>query len=204
MGKSLNFKPRKADLAVIGAMVILVAGLKFMGINEIPENSLVENIQLIVLFVGIIFCFLTRNNPAYKTVNRFIAMILALMFLREISYGRCIFCQVNGNPHVFYSWEHYKYGYLVHFFVGIYIALIAIYGIMNEIWLKIWDAIRNVKFPVFSTLLVIICVALQLYAEKVTKSTFTEEIAELAIYSVIISTIYYYNNILSAPKVDKI
>lgn len=204
MGKSLNFKPRMADIAIIVATIALVAILKIMGINDIPENSLIENIQLVVLFIVIIFCFLTRNNPTYKTLNKFIAMILALMFLREISYGRCIFCQINGNPHEFYPWKHYKYGYLAHIFVGIYIAIIALYGIINRIWLKAWNAIQNVKFPVFSTIIVMICLTFQLYAEKVTKSTFTEEIAELTIYAVITSVIFYYNNILSTQKIDKI
>ena len=55
----MNFKLRMADIAVIIITAALVAVLKMLGINEIPENSLVENVQLIALFVGIVFCFLT-------------------------------------------------------------------------------------------------------------------------------------------------
>ena len=189
-----------ADIAVIVITAAFVAILKLMGINEIPENSLVENIQLIALFVGIVFCFLTRNNTEYKTMNRFIAMILFLMFLREISYGRCIFCQIDGNPHEFYPWKHYKYGYLAHVFVGLYIAIIALYGIINKIWLSAWNALKTVKFPVISAILAIISVIIQLYAEKVAASTFIEEIAELSLYMLIASVIYYYNKILTIKK----
>jgi len=167
MKNLLNLKPRMADIAVIVITAAFVAVLKLMGINEIPENSLVENIQLIALFVGIVFCFLTRNNPEYKTMNRFIAMILFLMFLREISYGRCIFCQIDGNPHEFYPWKHYKNGYLAHVFVGIYIAIIALYGIINKIWLSAWNALKTVKFPVISAVLTIISVIITLLGEKV-------------------------------------
>ena len=189
-----------ADIAVIVITAAFVAVLKLMGINEIPENSLVENILLIALFVGIVFCFLTRNNTEYKTMNRFIAMILFLMFLREISYGRCIFCQIDGNPHEFYPWKHYKYGYLAHVFVGLYIAIIALYGIINKIWLSAWNALKTVKFPVISAVLAIITVIIQLYAEKVAASTFIEEIAELSLYMLIASVIYYYNKILTIKK----
>ena len=189
-----------AEIAVIVITAAFVAVLKLMGINEIPENSLVENILLIALFVGIVFCFLTRNNTEYKTMNRFIAMILFLMFLREISYGRCIFCQIDGNPHEFYPWKHYKYGYLAHVFVGLYIAIIALYGIINKIWLSAWNALKTVKFPVISAVLAIITVIIQLYAEKVAASTFIEEIAELSLYMLIASVIYYYNKILTIKK----
>lgn len=196
----MNFKLRMADIAVIIITAALVAVLKMFGINEIPENSLVENVQLIALFVGIVFCFLTRNNPNYKAMNTFIAMILILMFLREISYGRCIFCQIDGNPHEFYPWKHYKYGYLANVFIGLYIAAIAIYGIVNKIWLKAWNALKTVKFPIISVVLAIISVIIQLYAEKVAESTFIEEIAELSLYMLIASVIYYYNKCISTSK----
>ena len=48
--KNFTLKPRVADFAVIVVTAALVCVLKFMGITEIPENSLVENIQLIALF----------------------------------------------------------------------------------------------------------------------------------------------------------
>lgn len=136
------------------------------------------------------------KNPEFKALNTFFALILFLMFLREISYGRCIFCWIDGNPHEFYRWSHYKYGYLAHVVVGLYIASIAIYGIINKLWFVAIKALKTVKFPVVSTLLAIGGVACQLYAEKVNGSTFTEEIAELAIYLVITAVIYYYNGIL--------
>lgn len=192
--KNFTLKPRVADFAVIVITAVLVCVLKFMGITEIPENSLVENIQLLALFGGILVCFFTRNNPEYKTLNRFLAMILILMFLREISYGRCIFCQIDGNPHEFYPWKHYKYGYLAHVFIGGYIAAIALYGIINKVWLSAFNALKSVKFPVISTVLAIFAIVIQLYAEKVTKSTFVEEISELSIYIIIATVIYYYNN----------
>lgn len=74
------------------------------------------------------------------------------MFLREISYGRRIFYQIDDNPHEFYSWKHYKHGYLAHLFVGLYIAAIALYGIINKVWISIFEALKAVKFPVLAPL----------------------------------------------------
>lgn len=190
-------KPSKFDVIVILFILALVIILKLIGVNDIPENSLVENFQLIILGGGGIYCLIQKaKNPEYSALNTFFALVLFLMFLREISYGRCIFCQIDGNPHEFYRWSHYKYGYLVHVAVGIYIALIALYAIIKQVWFSAFKALKTVKFPLISTLIAIVGVAFQLYAEKVSSNTFTEEIAELAIYMVIASVLYYYNSIL--------
>lgn len=198
--KNFTFKLRLADIAVIIGTALLVVILKLIGVTEIPENSLVENIQLIALCVGILFCFFTRNNPEYKTLNRFIAMILVLMFLRELSYGRCIFCKIDGNPHEFYSWKHYQYGYLAHIFVGLYIAAVVIYGFVNKIFIQAWNALTTVKFPVISAILAVISIISTFYGEKVVSSSFVEEIAELSVYSIIACVIFYYNDVLSKPN----
>ena len=198
--KNFTFKLRLADIAVIIGTALLVVILKLIGVTEIPENSLVENIQLIALSVGIFFCFFTRNNPEYKTLNRFIAMILVLMFLRELSYGRCIFCKIDGNPHEFYSWKHYQYGYLAHIFVGLYIAAVVIYGFVNKIFIQAWNALTTVQFPVISAILAVISIISTFYGEKVVDSSFVEEIAELSVYSIIACVIFYYNDVLSKPN----
>lgn len=192
-----EIKPSKSDVIILLAIFALITVLKLIGVNEIPENSLVENFQLIVLGGGGIFCLLMRaKNPEFKALNTFFALVLFLMFLREISYGRCIFCWVDGNPHEFYKWSHYRYGYLAHVIVGLYIAATAIYAIVNKLWFSAFKALKTVKFPVTSTLLAVCGIVCQLYAEKVNGSTFVEEIAELAIYLIITAVIYYYNSIL--------
>ncbi len=195
--EKITFKPTKIDFLVVLFILILTISLKILGVTEIPENSLVENFQLIVLGLGAVYCFIQKKyNPDYKVINTFFAMILILMFLREISYGRCIFCQIDGNPNEFYKWSHYKYGYLVHFAVALYIAYIAIYAIINKIRISAVNALQSVKFPFVSFLLTLFAVAVQLYSEKVGVSTFNEEISELAMYLLITGVIYYYNSIL--------
>lgn len=193
----LEIKPQKSDLIIVFAILFLVIILKLIGINDIPENSLVENFQLIVLGAGGIYCLMQRaKNPEFKALNTFFALVLFLMFMREISYGRCIFCWIDGNPHEFYKWSHYKYGYLVHVFIGLYIAAIAIYAIVNKLWFAAYKALCNVKAPVITFLLTVISLIVQLYSEKVGVSTFNEEISELAMYLLISAAIYYYNSCL--------
>ena len=127
-------------------------------------------------------------------------MILVLMFFRELSYGRCIFCKIDGNPHEFYSWKHYQYGYLAHIFVGLYIAAVVIYGFVNKIFIQAWNALTTVKFPVISAILAVISIISTFYGEKVVDSSFVEEIAELSVYSIIACVIFYYNDVLSKPN----
>lgn len=193
----VEFRPRIADVILVVAMVLLIMLLKFFGINEIPENSLVENMQLVVLALATIYCLVQRKkNPEYGAINTLFAMILFLMVMREISYGRCIFCQVDGNPHEFYSWSHYKYGYLANIIVLLYVAVTAAYAFVHKFWLKVYEALKTIKFPFVSAILLIVGIAFTLCGEKVLGSTFIEENAEFLTYCTIFTMLYYYNSLL--------
>lgn len=48
-----EIKPSKSDVVILFAIFALVVVLKLIGVTEIPENSLVENFQLIILGGGV-------------------------------------------------------------------------------------------------------------------------------------------------------
>lgn len=181
---------------VIGMSLVIIL-LKLYGINEIPENSLVENIQVIVLAFATVYClYQRRKNPEYKAINTFFAMVLFLMTMRELSYGRCIFCCVEGSTSEFYPWSYYKYGYLANIVVLLYVAAFSAYGLINEIWKSIWQALKTVKIPLVSAIILIVAIVAALTGERVFDSTFIEENAEFLAYCTIFTILYYYNSLL--------
>lgn len=180
---------RKVNALMILLFILCVIGAKLLGINDIPENSLLENAQLIALFAGFVLCLKFKNN---KVLFNFGAMIIFLMIMRELSYGRCIFCQLPDNPHDFYPWSHYKYGFLAHVFVGIYIAASCLYAIVKKVWIDVKDVLTKAKFPVWDFLILGSFTLVQLYAESGIHNTCLEEIAEFMMYSVIFCFVYYY------------
>ena len=117
-----------------------------------------------------------------------------------MSYGRVIFCAVPDNPHEFYKWSHYKYGWLAHVFIGIYIGAGVLWALLNKIWLDIIDIFKNVKIPVITFLIAFAAIIVQLYSEKHLENTIIEETAELIIYCTALSLVLIYYNKLNKEE----
>lgn len=190
----LNFQ--KTDILAFLAIAFSIVYIKIFNLTEIPENSFLENLSLIPLISGIFICWKAKDC---KTFFKVVSLIFFLMIMRELSYGRVIFCAIPNQPNEFYPWSHYKYGYLAHIFVGIYIFGIFIYGFLNKIWLDIIKIIKKVKLPIWTFLYSFICVFLQIFFERI-GNTVIEETAELALYCLMVSICIIYINKLKNKK----
>lgn len=194
--KYVNFDFKSTAVFILLA-IVAVGGAYLCGVREIEENSLLENTQLIALLAGIYLCLSPKNNKAYKVINILFALIIFLFFMREISYGRVFFAQIPGT-HDFYPWSHYKYGYLAHVFVGIYIAGTVIYAILSKAFVKIREALQKTQIPFWNIVLLFSAIAVQLISEKRYDNTLVEEMMELLMYCIIAFVIYKYNKALKA------
>ncbi len=189
---NFNFKST-AILIVLTVAVIFV--LKLCGINEIPENSLLENTQIIVLAGGGLYCLFSKINKEYKPINIFFALIIFLLAMREISYGRVFFAQIPGTND-FYHWSHYKYGYLAHIIIGLYIAGTFVYALLKKVFIKIWEVLQKTQVPFWNVLLLLTAIPVQMLAEKRFHSTLVEEMTELLMYCLIVYMVVFYNKSL--------
>ena len=185
-----DFNFYKENYIAIVALLVSVVFIKIFNLHEILENSFLENMQLIVLVAGFITSLKAKNH---KIFFNFLAMVIFLMFMREISYGRVLFAHVpNGAPDAFYPWSHYKYGWLAHVIVGIYVTFGVLYALLNKIWVDIVNIISTIKFPVWTFLASFICVVAQLLSEKNWHNSCIEETAEFVLYSLILALILIY------------
>lgn len=185
----IDFKYFKNSMITLTIFAVCLLLLWIFNIDYIPENSLLENIQLIALIAGIAICLKAKNH---KTLFRFGAMVIFLMLMRELSYGRCIFAQMPDNPYMFYPWSHYKYGWLAHVIVGIYIAGSLLYAIINKIWVDIKDVLTKFRFPFWDLVIMAFFTIMQLLGEKALDSTALEETAEFSLYCAIFALVYYF------------
>ena len=72
----IKFDFRMADILLVIGISLFCLLLKLFGINKIPENSLVENIQVIILAFATVYClYQRRKNPEYKAINTFFTML---------------------------------------------------------------------------------------------------------------------------------
>lgn len=179
MAKFLDFKFYKENYLALAALIISIIFIKVFNLSEILENSFLENIQLLALLGGFIACFKTKNH---KTFFTFLALVLLLMFAREISYGRVF---VDENV------VHFNKK-LCHIIVGIYIFSSVIWALFKKIWQDIISIIKNIAFPFWTFLASFLCVASQLLSEKYLDNTCIEETAEFVLYTLILVLILIY------------
>lgn len=187
--KYVDFKYAKdfALTLLIFAACLLLAW--FFNVTEIQENTSLENLQLVGLVAGFVLCLRAKHHKVLFNIG---AMVIFLMFMRELSYGRCIFCQLPDNPHDFYPWSHYKYGWLAHVIVGIYIAATALYAVVNKFWVKAKELFESVKFPFWDFAWMAVLVVVQYLGESVMHNSVLEETAEFTLYCAICALVYYF------------
>ena len=172
--------------------------IKFFNITAIYENSWYENTAIIPLIIAIIMCFRSKKHKVFFNV---LAMLLILAIAREFSYGRVLFAQIP-NTHSYYSWSHYKYGYLAHVVVWLYVAWMAIYALVKKIWVDIKNILIETTMPFWSFFFLIITIGLQYYSEHILHYDMGEEVLEYMIYTFIFVIVYIYMKKLTPKKED--
>ena len=153
------------------------------------ENGVIENIQLAVLFLGMYFAVRPKVDKKFFT---FVALVLGILLIREVNCGRTIFFPIPGQENAFYSWKEIEYGWLAHPIYGLYMAFVGFYFLKNKLFFTLWEKLRNIKFPIWNFVLLIIGIVIGLYAEEVHQLVF-EESAELLFYVILVGFIYLYS-----------
>lgn len=161
------------------------------------ENGLIENIQMVVLFIGFYFSWTTKE---YKKLFIFVGLVISILLLREVNFGRTIFFAVEGKENTFYKWKDLKYGYLARPMFGCYIAMVLFYFIKNKLYFDAFQIIKKFCFPILSILCFISAVTLGIYAERKMHNLVMEELAELFVYIFFVQMLWMY----SRQKVKKI
>lgn len=91
----LNFKVYKVTVAAIIAALAIAPCVMFLPESYGFENGVLENLQLIVLFLGFIFALMAKDN---KKFFYFVAMIIAVLAIRRGKlFQNRIFCNTRGN-----------------------------------------------------------------------------------------------------------
>ncbi len=184
-----NFSVPAVTWLAIAAALAIAPSVMFMPEKWGWENNVLENIQMVILFIGLYFSLKVDSN---KKFFNFVAMVLVIIMLREVNCGRTLFFSVPGTENTFYSWKEIKYGYLAHPIYGAYMTWVGIYFLKNKLWKNLWDIVRKIKFPFWNILLMLLGMALGTYAEHATHNFVFEEIAELLFYVALIGIIYLY------------
>lgn len=169
-------------LAIIPAVMFLPERCGF-------ENGIIENIQLLILFIGVYFSLRSKVDKKFFYL---VALVLGILIIREVNCFRTVFFAIPGEENAFYRWSEIKHGWLAHVIYGIYMTFVGLYFLINKFFINLWQKLWNIKFPVWNFVLLILGMVLGLYAEEVHLLVF-EEASELLFYVALISFVYLYS-----------
>ena len=184
-----DFKVYNATWIAILIALAVVPCVMFLPEHYGYENGLLEDIQMLVLLTGFILAVRSKVN---KKFFNFAALILTIIALREINCGRTLFFPVPGEVNTYYSWKEIKYGWIANPIYGLYMACVAFYFFKNELFITLWKIIKEIRFPVWNVLLMLVGMGLGMYAEKAMHNMVFEEITELLFYVSLTGIIYLY------------
>ncbi len=204
--KHLDFKIYGVTWIAILNTILIAPCILYLPKKYGNENGILENLQLIVLLCGFILCLsykkikskqnqdneITSVDKSMVKFFKFAALVIVILFLREINCGRTIFFPIPGEVNAFYGWKDLKYGWLAHPLYGLYMAYVGIYFLINKLFLTLWDIIKNIKFPVWNIVLMIVGIIGGILGEEVYHNMVMEEITELLFYVSLVSIIYLY------------
>lgn len=158
------------------------------------ENSIIENLQLVILLTGFIYCFrnhkLTFPNCQGNTKALWKAGMIYffLLSMREISWGRTFIYNADGSQ-IQYS-QMGLYGKLVHPAVAILIITLIILLYRA----RIGNILRSMEFPQKPFCLLLIFIFAAWIAERTSFIYFhgqvAEELAEFGAYMMMLLLVY--------------
>ena len=187
--KYFNFEFQCPTWIGLLTALLIIPAVMFLPEKCGYENGVIENIQLVVLFLGIFWAVQPKID---KKFFYFVAMVLGILIIREVNCGRTIFFPIPGVENEFYRWSEIKYGWLAHPIYGLYMAFVGFYFLKNKLFINLWQKICNIKFPFWIFVLLLIGMVLGLYAEEMHHLVF-EEAAELLFYVALIGFVYLYS-----------
>lgn len=188
--KHLCFKMHSVTWICLAVVMLTIPGCMYLPEKYAYENSLLENIQLLILICGVFFALTAKYS---KSFFKFAALVLGILFLREINCGRTVFFPVPNQPNCFYSCKDIKYGWLAHPLYGIYMAWTGIYFFWKRLYIDFFKYVKNIKFPVWNCLFLLIGMVIGWLSEHKLDNMMLEEMAEMLFYVALVGIIYLYS-----------
>ena len=182
----LDFKFHPICFLPLMFAVLTYPAMKWLPVQYCYENSLIENFQLIVLFMTFVICLKAKTD---KKFFYSLALVVVILFLREINCGRTVFFPVEGVENAFYSWKDIKYGYLAHPFYGAFMTLSGLYFILSKSYNVLIKYFLHAKLSVYNWVFLFLGIIFGLLGEEISNPQL-EEMTETLFYVSLFALIY--------------
>ena len=175
----LDFKfYKELLLPLLVALLIWPAG-KYLPIEYGYENSWIENTQMVLLFLAMIFCWRARHN---RSLFCLLSAIIFILVLRETNFGKTVFYPDPVRPNKFLSWKEIPYAPYVDPVMIAYAVCMVVYFLRKRLFLFIPAFIEKGRVPVFYLLFMAGGMIAGSIIDKASDNLIAEEMAELLFY----------------------
>ncbi len=182
----IDFKFHPITLIPLLILLLTFPALKWLPERYAWENHLIENVQLVVLLITFILCLRSKiDKKFFKTL----ALVMIILFLREINCGRTVFFPIEGVENAFYPWSQIKYGYLAHPLYGAFMAASGLYFLITKSFMVLWNYFLHAKLTIYNWIFIILGIIFGVWGEKA-GSPMLEEMTELLFYTSLMAIIY--------------
>ena len=183
----VDFKFHPITLLPLLILLLTLPACLWLPIEYSYENHLIENFQLVVILAIFIICIKAKND---KTFFNTLALVMVILFLREINCGRTVFFHVPGGGYNdFYSWKEIPYGYLAHPLYGTFMALSGLYFILTKSYKVLWNYFLQAKLSIYNWIFVVLGIIFGLLGEE-WGMPMLEEMTETLFYVSLLAIIY--------------
>ena len=190
----ISFKFYWVSLIALLFGLAIIPALKYMPQEWGFENGILENIQMIVLFIVVFLCATAKQH---KRFFHFCIFFLSILMIREVNCGRTLFFPIEGEYHKYYSWRELPWpwlGKVVHGVYGIYILIVTLLFFIKGLQYDFWKLLTKTKLPFWNILFAVFAMVMGAVAEKLTNNNFVfEEGFELFFYVSILGIVWLYS-----------
>ncbi|MBQ9501521.1 MAG: hypothetical protein IJU70_05130, partial [Lentisphaeria bacterium] len=180
-----HFYPEMAA-CLLFALAAYPAGI-FLPVEWGYETGPLENLQLLLSFIGIVFCWRVRRH---KAAFRFFSFLLFLMMLRETNFGKTLFYPDPEHPNEFLRWDEIPYAPYVDPFIIVFLLFMAVYFFRCRLHLFLADFLRAGRIPVLNVAILVLSLTASLIMDKACDNDIAEEMVELAFYTGLIFSLF--------------
>ncbi|MCR5506724.1 MAG: hypothetical protein K6F04_02630 [bacterium] len=188
----LNWKIYPSTLFSIITLLSILPCVLFLPEKYAWENSYIENAQNFII-LAMFICALKATRA--KQLFNWIAMVIVMLFLREINCGRIFFSvSEDWNP-PFKPWREIlpsPYNHIPNALFGLFILYAIYYFFKSRAYLQLWTILKQAKIDCWNIIFMGIGGVLGTLAEISVHSEMLEETTETLFYVAFGVLIYLY------------
>ena len=166
-------------ICVLFALLVVPAG-KYCPVEYGYENGVVENTQMVLLFIGMVLCWFAKKNRVFF---RLLSSFIFILILRETNFGKTVFYPDPEVPNKFLKWKDIPYAPYVDPVMILYVIGMAVYFFRKKLYLPIAGFVKKGKFPLPHFAFMAASVIAGRLVDKLCHNFVAEEMIELVFYT---------------------